>query len=63
MLVTLLKIFFLYLMFLMLKNTVKGLLTFRALKKEAHRYQDSHQGHRSSPKGDIIEAEYRKIDE
>jgi hypothetical protein len=62
MLVTLLKIFFLYLLFLMLKNTVKGLLTYKALKREAERYTDAHDKTKSKSGGDIIEAEYRKID-
>lgn len=62
MLVTLLKIFFVYIMFLLLKNTLKGFLTFKALKKEAQRYHDSHEVNQAKSKGDIIEAEYRKLD-
>lgn len=65
MVATLLKVFFLYVMFLMLKNVFKGLLTYRHLKREAERFsaaqsQNSNKG--DGPKGKVFEAEYRRID-
>ena len=67
MVVTLLKIFFLYLLFLMAKNVFKGLLTVRAFQKEAKKFSaqaEKEAGYTrgaQKPKGEVFEAEYRVV--
>lgn len=65
MVATVLKIFFLYLLFLMVKNTFKGLMTYRHLKRNAQNYAENLHGasnSRKGSKGEVFEAEYRNLD-
>jgi hypothetical protein len=55
MIVTVLKIFAIYFLFLLVKNSFRGLLTYRHLKREARTYANP-------PKGDVFDAEFRRID-
>lgn len=68
MIATLIKILFFYFLYLMLKNAIKGFLTYKQLKNQAAAYaaQNGQKPQNSRPAGcdkGVYEAEYRVVSE
>lgn len=65
MIATLIKILFFYFLYLMLKNAIKGFLTYKRLKNQAseHAAQKAQNVKQSANQKGVYEAEFRVVPE